>query len=129
MSFDHYVRHQLAQQRQEGFDVLLRVDELDAKRHVLGSVNSSLLGMHAMMRSEACLGTQYGCASDALFEQQRNNLTAQIVALRTGVFVQMNRDFFRRAEGEHAHRSLLEATVYIYPAQARETTEDFLKFS
>ena len=54
-----------------------RVYELDAKWHVLGGVDSALLRVHAMMRPEACLRAQHGCAGDALLEQQRKNLTAQ----------------------------------------------------
>jgi hypothetical protein len=57
--------------------------------------------MDAMMGSEACLGAQHGCARDALSEEQRDNLTAQVVALGAGVFVEMNRNFFCRARDEH----------------------------
>jgi hypothetical protein len=76
LSFNQSIRHQLLEKRQEGFDVLLRVDEFDAKRHVLGGLNASLLGMHAVVGSEASLWTQNGRSGDASLEQQRNNLAA-----------------------------------------------------
>jgi hypothetical protein len=87
LSLNQPIRHEFLEKGPESLDVLLRVDEFDAKRHVLGGIDSSLLAMDAMMGSEACLRPQYGCAGDALFEEQRNNLTAQVIASGTCIFV------------------------------------------
>jgi hypothetical protein len=59
------------------------------------------LRMDAMMGTEARFRAHYSRAGDALFEQQRKDLMAQIVALGTGVFVEMNRYLFCRTWDEH----------------------------
>jgi hypothetical protein len=50
-------------------DILLGIDELDAKRHVLSGVYSTFLRMDSVVRAEARFRTQHGCAGDALLEK------------------------------------------------------------
>src|ERR1700689_1396481 len=87
LSFDQSVCENFLEKRQKCCDVLLRVDEFDPQRHVLGGVSSPLLRMDAMMGAESCFGAQHGCAGDALFEKERKYLVAQIVASGTRIFV------------------------------------------
>src|SRR5580700_9023763 len=87
LGFNQSVREDLLKKRHKYCDVLLRVDEFDPQRHMLRGVRSSLLRMHAMMGAESCLGTQHGCAGNALFEKERKYLVAQIVASGTCIFV------------------------------------------
>ncbi len=113
LRFDQSIGDKFLKKRQELLDVLLGVDEFDAKRHVLGAIDATLFAMDAMMGPETRLRPHYGRACYALFEKQRNNLAAQVVALGAGVLIQMNGDLFGGASGEHAHSSFPGATVYV----------------
>src|ERR1700722_13087295 len=101
LGLNQSVRHQFLEQRQQRLNILLRIDELDAKRHVLRIVDSTFVAMYPVVRPEARLRAQYRRAGYALLEQQRNNFTTQKVATRARILVQMNRYFLRRAKIEH----------------------------
>ena len=95
------VGQQVFELRKEGFEICLRLDELDSKGHVLVGVDSAALRVHPMVRSEARLRARNRGPRDAVLEEQGQDLVAQEVAARTGIFIQVNRDFLRRAGSEH----------------------------
>ncbi len=87
LSFDQTIGDQILKQGQKFPDVLFSVDELDAKRHVLDTVNSSLLRMDAMMRPEPRFRAHNSRTGYAVFEKQSQDLAAQVVATGTRVLI------------------------------------------
>ena len=71
------------------------------------AVNAAFERVHSMVGPEARLGPHNSGTGHVLFEQQRQNLTAQEIASRARVFVQVNRHFLCEAACEHVSRPFL----------------------
>src|SRR5579872_907439 len=81
VGFDHPVSQKFHEGRDKPFDVLRHVDKLDAQRHVLRGIYSSVLAVNPMVVAKTCYGSQQCCACDAFPEKEREDFSAQKVAL------------------------------------------------
>lgn len=66
--------------------------------------------MNAMVRAETGFRAQQGRSGDAFPKQEGKDFVAQVIALGTRVFVEVDRDFFGRSRREQHQSSPLRAS-------------------
>ncbi len=104
MHFDHAVHYQIEEGWKQRIDHLRLLYKLDLDRQVAALCAISLVPVLVVVIAETGLRPQHRRACYPAREEERKHLLVNEIASRAGIFVEVNRHFFRRAWFQHWYR-------------------------